>query len=133
MKKIIILALFIGQIFAFNNIEALKTNIIELQKHNIPIVDIRLPYEWKSTGTIPNVLKITFFNERGEVNQNFLYKLKKHNISKNTKFAIICRTGHRTAMASKILEQNGYKNIINLKGGMFSLFTDLLKEVKYGK
>jgi len=133
MKKLLFLIILIGEVFAFSNIEALKTNIINLQKQHIPIVDIRLPDEWESTGTIPNTIKVTFFNERGEVNQNFLYKLKENSISKNSKFAIICRTGHRTEIAAKILNKYGYKNLINLKGGMYNLFKDLLKEVRYGK
>jgi len=133
MKKILLLALFIGQVFALTNIKAIKTNIINLQKQNIPIIDIRLPMEWESTGVIPKSIKLTFFNQRGEVNPNFLTELKKHHINKNSKFAIICRTGHRTAIASKLLTKYGYKNLINLEGGMFNLFKDLLKEVKYGK
>ena len=133
MKKIIILALFIGQLFAVTNIQPTKQNIIKLQKQNIPIVDIRLPSEWKATGVIPNALKITFFSSSGGINPNFLNELAKHHITEKSKFAIICRTGHRSKIAAQILEKNGYKNIIDLKGGMFSLFKDLLKEVKYGK
>jgi len=133
MKKVFILTLFMGQLFAVMNIQTTKENILNLQKQHIPIIDIRLPSEWQATGTIPNAIKITFFNGRGEINQNFLYELKNNKISKNSKFAIICRTGHRTAVASKILEKNGYKNIIDLKGGMFNLFKSLLKELDNGK
>jgi len=130
MKKLIILALFIGQMFAFENIQATKTNI---EKLTIPIVDIRLPQEWRATGTIPNALKITFFTNNGSINQDFINELKKYNITKNSKFAIICRTGHRTKVAAGILEKKGYVNIINLKGGMFNLFKSLLKELDNGK
>jgi rhodanese-related sulfurtransferase len=131
MKKIILIALiFIGQLFALT---ANKQNILNLQKQHIPIVDIRLPSEWKATGTIPNAIKITFFDRSGNINKNFLIKLKEHNITRNSKFAIICRTGHRSRIATEILQNNGYKNIIDLKGGMFSLFKSLLKGLKNGK
>jgi len=133
MKKLLILALFLGQLFAFNSIEATKQNIEKLSNQNIKIVDIRLPSEWQSTGTIPNVLKITFFKRNGQINQNFLYELEKNKISKNSKFALICRTGHRSKRASEILEKNGYKNVINLQYGMFNLFKSLLKGIKNGK
>jgi len=133
MKKIIILALFIGQLFAITNIDATKTNIIKLQKQHIPIIDIRLPSEWQATGTIPNALKITFFDDLGKINPNFISTLKKYNITKNSKFAIICRTGHRTQITKEILYKNGYKNVINLDGGMFNLFKSLLKDLKNGK
>jgi len=130
MKKILFSVLFIGHMFAFQNIEATKTNI---KNFKYPIVDIRLPSEWKATGTIPKVMKITFFKSNGSINQKFLKMLKKYNITKNSKFGIICRTGHRSLIASEILEKNGYKNVINLKGGMFNLFKSLLKELNNGK
>ena len=131
MKKIILIALiFIGQLFALT---ANKQNILKLQKQHIPIVDIRLPSEWKATGTIPNAIKITFFDDTGSINPNFITQLKQHHITKNSKFAIICRTGHRSRIAKEILNQNGYKHVIDLEGGMFSLFKSLLKGLKNGK
>jgi len=133
MKKIILLALLIGQVFAFSNIEATKENILKLQKQHIKIIDIRLPIEWEGTGTIPNALKITFFKNSGAKNPQFLKELRKNKIYTDTKFALICRTGHRSSRAAEILEQNGYKNIVNLKDGMFNLFKSLLKGLKNGK
>ena len=117
-------------LFGFNSIDATKANILKLHKQNIPIVDIRTPSEWKSTGTIPFAKKIMFFTPRGQINQKFLYELAQNGITKNSKFAVICRSGHRSRMASQILEANGYKNVINLKNGMFNLFKDLLKDLK---
>jgi len=129
MKKVLLLALLLGQLFALT---ANKENILNLQKQNIPIIDIRTPAEWKATGIIPNALKITFFTQNG-INRNFLYELKQNNISKSSKFAIICRTGHRSKVATKILKENGYNNVIDLEGGMFRLFKSLLKGLKNGK
>lgn len=129
MKKIIFLVSFV-YLFGFNSIDASKANILKLHKQHIPIVDIRTPSEWESTGTIPFAKKIMFFTPRGNINQNFLYQLKQNGITKNSKFAVICRTGHRSKIASKILEENGYKNVINLKNGMYNLFKDLLKSLK---
>ena len=129
MKSIFILFILIVQLFALT---ANKQNILKLQKENIPIIDIRLPSEWKATGTIPGALKITFFTKNG-INKNFLYELKKNNIKKNSKFAIICRTGHRSKIATQILKNNNYKNVIDLEGGMFRLFKSLLKGINNGK
>jgi len=129
MKKVLLLALLLGQLFALT---ANKENILNLQKQNIPIIDIRTPAEWKATGIIPNALKITFFTQNG-INRDFLYELKQNNISKSSKFAIICRTGHRSKVATKILKENGYNNVIDLEGGMFRLFKSLLKGLKNGK
>jgi len=129
MQKILILALLMGQLFALT---ANKQNIIKLQSQNIPIIDIRTPSEWKQTGVIPNALKITFFTKKG-INPKFLYQLQKNNISKTSKFAIICRTGHRSKIATKILKDNGYIHTIDLEGGMFRLFKSLLKGLNHGK
>jgi rhodanese-related sulfurtransferase len=130
MKKLLLITLFIAQLFGYQNIIATKQNI---EKLKCPIIDIRLPEEWKATGTIPNAKKITFFMSNGSINPSFTQELQHNNITKNSKFAVICRTGHRSRVASAILEKNGYKNIINLKGGMFNLFKSLLKELKHGK
>ena len=132
MKKLFFILFFISSLFSFEVVDATKSNIIALHNKNIPIIDIRTPYEWKATGTIPFAKKITFFTRRG-INPDFLKELYKNNINKNSKFALICRTGHRSLAASKILEENGFKNVISLKGGMFRLFKDMLNKDLGGK
>jgi rhodanese-related sulfurtransferase len=125
-KKIIASLLLIQCLFAFNTIEVTKQNIIKLHKENVTIIDIRLPYEWKQTGVIPFAKKITFFTREG-INPNFLQILTKNHLNKNSKIALICRSGHRSRVASEILERQGFKNITTLKGGMFALFRNMLK------
>jgi rhodanese-related sulfurtransferase len=39
-------------------------------------------------------------------------------IPQNKKILVYCRTGHRSALASEILVNNGFKEIYNLKGGI---------------
>jgi len=129
MKKIIFLIILFSFSFAFENIEATQKNIIKLHKQNITIIDIRTPSEWKATGTIPFAKKITFFTKYG-INRKFIELLRLNKLDKNSKFAIICRTGHRSKVASEILEKNGFKYIINLQGGMFRLFKDMLNNLK---
>ncbi len=121
MKKIII---FIGVfLFAYKEIPATLINIKKLQKENIPIIDIRTSQEWKMTGTIPGAKKLSFILPNGRINPLFFKKLPK-----NEEFAIICRTGHRSKFVSEILDKEGYK-VINLKGGMFALFKDMLNKM----
>jgi len=129
MKKLLVLLVFIAQVFA---LQANKENVLKLEKQHIPIVDIRTPGEWQATGTIPGALKITFFTRQG-INQNFEDELKAHHLDKNSKFAVICRTGHRSTRATQILKSEGYKNVINLEGGMYGVFKSLLKDLKNGK
>jgi len=125
MKKLILLFMIFSFSLAFNSLEATKQNIIKLHKQNITIIDIRLPYEWQQTSTIPFAKKITFFTREG-INPSFLEELNKNHLTKNSNIALICRTGHRSKAASQILEKNGFKHIISLKGGMFGLFKNML-------
>ena len=53
----------------------------------------------------------------GEFNEKFLENIKEK-IDPNKKIAIICRSGVRSLRASELLVQNGYKDVINLSGGM---------------
>lgn len=39
-------------------------------------------------------------------------------IPKDKKILVYCRTGHRSAQASEILVNNGFKDVYNMKGGI---------------
>lgn len=39
-------------------------------------------------------------------------------VPKDKKILVYCRTGHRSAQASEILADNGFKEIYNMKGGI---------------
>ncbi|WP_457560249.1 rhodanese-like domain-containing protein [Caminibacter sp.] len=121
MKKIIIfLSVFL---FAYESIPATVDNIKKLKQNKIPIVDIRTSDEWMMTGVIPGAVRDTFFDEYGRINPDFFTKIKHFK-----QFAIICRTGHRSALAAEILENRGYK-VIDLEGGMFYLMRSMLHKV----
>ncbi|RUM55891.1 MAG: rhodanese-like domain-containing protein, partial [Nautilia sp.] len=49
MKKLFFILFFISSLFSFEVVDATKSNIIALHNKNIPIIDIRTPYEWKAT------------------------------------------------------------------------------------
>ena len=100
-------------------------------KKDIKIIDIRTPGEWKETGIVKGVHTIMFFDEKGKFNvEEFLVKLNKV-VKKDEQFALICRTGSRTAEIAKFLsDQLGY-NVINLGGGMMKLKHEGYKPVPY--
>ncbi|EHJ5165181.1 rhodanese-like domain-containing protein, partial [Campylobacter lari] len=87
---------------------------------NYQVIDVRKPSEWAQTGTIKNAIKISFYNEDGSVNKNFIEEIKK--ISSNKPIAIVCRSGSRSAKASALLDQNSIE-VTNLKGGMNALLS----------
>ena len=84
---------------------------------DITIVDIRTEAEWRQTGIIADSKTITFFDENGEYDEADFFRQLDQVIDKNEEFAIICRSGRRTRVASQILIQNGYR-VIDIKGGI---------------
>ena len=93
----------------------------EIIDSKIPIVDIRTPPEWVETGIVKGAITIMFFNEKGGYNvRDFLTKLNQK-VDTTKPFALICRTGGRTAMLSDFLSKELNYDVINLKGGMVYL------------
>lgn len=110
MRKVIFLFILFNLSFAYENIDA-KTfyNIIQKEK-NIIILDVRTPMEYKQDGHIPNSILIPI--QILPQNVNHLEKFK------DKKILVYCRSGNRSAAASRFLEQVGFKNVYNLKGGI---------------
>ncbi len=131
MKKIVFgLLLLATSLFAeLQNIWV--TN--DFLKKDIKIIDIRTPGEWRQTGIVKGAYTIMFFDEKGQYDiPKFLESLNKI-VKKDEQFALICRTGSRTAEIAKFLSsQHGYK-VINLGGGMMKLMQEGHKPIKYLK
>ncbi|MFK5882480.1 MAG: rhodanese-like domain-containing protein [Sulfurospirillum sp.] len=128
MKKIVLVLMLL---FGFANAEVMNfpisKNVVNSGKK---IIDIRTKAEWKQTGVIKNSILITFFDEMGRYNlPKFLKALNAH-IKKNERFALVCRTGHRSRIVAKYLGEHGY-HVIDLLGGVQALARDNYKFVKY--
>ncbi|EAI4440368.1 rhodanese-like domain-containing protein [Campylobacter lari] len=117
MKKIL-LSLMLCTSFVLAEVKNIDINADILE--NYQVIDIRKPSEWAQTGTIKNAIKISFYNEDGSLNKNFVEEIKK--ISSKKSIAIVCRSGARSAKASALLEQNGIE-VTDLKGGMNALLS----------
>ncbi|HEC1764268.1 TPA: rhodanese-like domain-containing protein [Campylobacter lari] len=117
MKKIF-LSLTLCASFVLAEVKNIDINADILE--NYQVIDVRKPSEWAQIGTIKNAIKISFYNEDGSVNKNFIEEIKK--ISSNKPIAIVCRSGSRSAKASALLDQNGIE-VTNLKGGMNALLS----------
>ena len=116
MKKLILVfALLCGTLFA----EVIKAYpSMELLRHQIPIIDIRTPSEWRQTGIIEGAIPIMFFDHNGNYDiERFLKELNKR-VDTSKPFAIICHIGNRSAVVADFLsKQLGY-TVIDLVGGM---------------
>ena len=100
-------------------------------KKDIKIIDIRIPGEWKETGIVKGAYTIMFFDEKGRFSvPEFLAKLNKV-VKKDEQFALICRTGSRTAEIAKFLSSELGYNVINLGGGMMKLKQEGYRPVPY--
>lgn len=130
MRKIL-LALVLVSSFLVAGVKTVSVNP-QLVNSGIKIIDIRTEREWEQTGIVKDSIPITFFDIRGNYDaQKFLDMLSKH-VSKDEKFALICRTGNRTTAVSDFLGKQGF-DVINLKGGVKSLAQKGYKLVKYTK
>lgn len=116
MRTLIIIIAFLSLGF-LPEIQAQKNHDIltpqefcdKIKSEDVQIVDVRTPKEYKN-GHIKNSTLINFFDD------DFKEQLSK--LSKDKEILVYCRSGNRSGKAFKILEDLGYKNISDLKGGM---------------
>ena len=76
------------------------------KKNNHVLIDVRTPQEFKS-GHIPGAKNVPL--------QSLSENLKK--VPKDKTVMVVCRSGHRSGMACRILSNAGYDNITNVRGG----------------
>lgn len=81
----------------------------EIKQEGIELLDVRTKREFDSEH-IENAKNIDVLNT-----EEFTEQIQK--LDKNKPIYIYCRTGGRSSGAAIILEKNGFKNIIDLKGG----------------
>ena len=124
------LILFSTNVFAeVRNIN--NQEIVSLMKNGVPIIDIRRADEWRDTGVINQSNLLTFFDKKGNHNaEEWLLKLKK--IAKEgDPVIIICRSGKRSGIVSKFLdEQANFTNVYNASGGMLSWVSSKNKTIE---
>jgi rhodanese-related sulfurtransferase len=89
-------------------------------ENGIKLIDIRRPEEWRQTGVVGGSIKSTAFDGEGRFLKSFLEELEK-TVQPHEEFAVICRTGNRTASLSNWLAtKGGYKNVLNVEEGITS-------------
>lgn len=73
----------------------------------VQVLDVRTPDEF-AAGHIPGAKLVPL-----QVIESMLSELDKEQ-----KYLVVCRSGNRSAQASGILVENGFKNIVNMTGGI---------------
>ena len=75
--------------------------------HKLRVIDVRQMQEI-ATGTVP----------KAEALPLHLLQEKLHELSRDEKLVVVCRSGARSAQACMFLQQQGFSNVYNLRGGM---------------
>lgn len=96
----------------WKNSKKIKREIKEINYENIKtdnylIIDVRSKNEY-AEGHINGAINIPLS----------VIKKENYKIPKNKKILLYCQSGTRSKKAGKILEDLGYKEIYNLKGGL---------------
>lgn len=116
------LILMPGQVVAETSSRVASGNITVDDAHKraikgeIVLVDIRAPDEWRQSGVPASGRLITMY----QAPASFIGALKasiRGNAAKP--IALICATGGRSLDLQKVLREAGFKNILNVVGGMF--------------
>ncbi len=77
------------------------------ESHKLRVIDVR-GMEEIAHGTVP----------KAEALPLHILPAKVSELDKNEKLVVVCRSGARSAQACMFLQQQGFANVFNLRGGM---------------
>ena len=80
---------------------------VSKEDHAIRVIDVR-QMEEIAMGTVP----------KAEALPLQTLPAKVHEFSRDEKMVMVCRSGARSAQACMFLQQQGFSNVYNLRGGM---------------
>ena len=111
MKIIALFASLFVSIFVFaqENISPSEAEKL-LQDTTIQLLDVRTPGEFQS-GYIPHALHADWLDKQE-------FKRRTESLDKNKPLLVYCASGGRSSQAAKWFEENGFKNVYNLDGGI---------------
>ena len=133
IKKFILILLSSCFLVSHISAETLDINNDEINKlmnNNVRIVDIRTSDEWRQTGIVPNSVLLTFFEKDGSYNYETWYRKLGYLIDINKPFILICRSGRRTKLVSKMLNNHLDMTIYNAENGINSWLKSNLNTVQ---
>jgi rhodanese-related sulfurtransferase len=76
------------------------------------VIDVRTPAEWQQ-GVISGADLFIDYNSPA-------FKQQLANLDKSKTYIVYCRSGGRSAGASQLMIDSGFKNVINMQGGITS-------------
>lgn len=88
--------------------EAYAIFALDAGHYNFTIIDVRTPQEY-ATGHIPGALDRDYYSP--------IFKDDINDFNKDKIYLVYCGSGARSAAARDIMEELGFKHIINMTGG----------------
>jgi rhodanese-related sulfurtransferase len=96
-----------------------NTQLKELIAQKVPLVDIRTAPEWTETGVVEGSHMLTFFDVNGNYDARAFLAQLAPIADKGEPVILICRTGRRTGIISKFMnDQVGYQIVYNVTKGI---------------
>ena len=86
-----------------------ESDFIELQDSDYTLIDVRTQDEF-DLGHIDSAINLDFYSDSF---QNDILSLPK-----NETIVLYCRTNNRSSKTAAILQENGYRDILVIKGGI---------------
>ncbi len=99
-------------------LKSISVNELKRNQDKFFILDVRTEFEYDEDH-LDNALLIPY-TELEERHQEM-------GVEKDTKIAIICRSGNRSLIACRILHDLGYTEVYNVEGGMLAYRNSSLK------
>ncbi len=95
---------------------------------NVKEIDVHQFAQW--VGDENQKLRVIDVRQMEEINQGTVPQaealplhtlpIRLHELDKNEKMVMVCRSGARSAQACMFLQQQGFGNVFNLRGGMIA-------------
>ena len=86
-----------------------ESDFIELHDSEYTLIDVRTQDEF-DLGYINNAINLDFYSDT--------FKNDILSLPKNETIVLYCRTNNRSSKAAAILQENGYRDILVIKGGI---------------
>ena len=95
----------------FKNAPIAELPVIKSEKKAV-VIDVRTPAEWQQ-GVIEGADLFIDYNSP-------TFKSQIAKLDKSKTYIVYCRSGGRSVGASQVMIDNGFKNVINMQGGISS-------------
>lgn len=90
-----------------------------LVTRGVPVVDIRVAWEWRETGVVPGSRKMTFFDDRGGYDAGAWLASLSRVAGRDEPVILICHTGVRSRVIANWLSGGvGYTRVYNVTRGI---------------